>query len=596
MCLNCFRTLLYHIRTSSFVNNMSRQDGHTGIINDGGNENKRQGTISSARFNLLSSMVGGGCLSLPLAFHQTGNLLVAPILLVVMSVLAQQSILFLVKAGIYSTVSGELEASNGDDARLTVASRRSEIINNRKGIASYENVASQAFGRNARIFSMSLVCACCFFATVGYAVLLRDMLEPIVDAMVKPAEGVGGGPTLARNSAMLIVVFCISPLTTWKNLTALKDVGAASMASVFTVGLCVAYRSIECQTGVLENEVDTNSTNSNDGNMRAFPLSMKHLLDAIPLFISSFVCHFNVLPIHNELMCPTSDRVTLWVRTSIWPATLFYYVIGFTGSLFVKCTSSGSVQGNILLDFNEDDPLLLLGRLCLAVTITLAFPMLIIPPRDILVRSLVQTRFGRRYLQPKLLLQKTSLDDTAGIPRDIAILDSLTTVEFEPMEFSQTADMEEPLLVLESRSTAGIMQDDPAEQSYSYEYFDSMSVLSRQALVGGGDAENTAARKIVACAVFWSAAGLACSVQSIDVVWDLVGSSFSIMLAFLIPCGAYLKLARRNRFNDYQDGGMGFRKWMVSRAVAWTMILVFAPLMVISTLNACYNSFFSKKD
>ena len=577
------------------MNNMSRQDGHTGIINDGGNENKRQGTISSARFNLLSSMVGGGCLSLPLAFHQTGNLLVAPILLVVMSVLAQQSILFLVKAGIYSTVSGELEASNGDDARLTVASRRSEIINNRKGIASYENVASQAFGRNARIFSMSLVCACCFFATVGYAVLLRDMLEPIVDAMVKPAEGVGGGPTLARNSAMLIVVFCISPLTTWKNLTALKDVGAASMASVFTVGLCVAYRSIECQTGVLENEVDTNSTNSNDGNMRAFPLSMKHLLDAIPLFISSFVCHFNVLPIHNELMCPTSDRVTLWVRTSIWPATLFYYVIGFTGSLFVKCTSSGSVQGNILLDFNEEDPLLLLGRLCLAVTITLAFPMLIIPPRDILVRSLVQTRFGRRYLQPKLLLQKTSLDDTAGIPRDIAILDSLTTVEFEPMEFSQTADMEEPLLVLESRSTAGIMQDDPAEQSYSYEYFDSMSVLSRQALVGGGDAENTAARKIVACAVFWSAAGLACSVQSIDVVWDLVGSSFSIMLAFLIPCGAYLKLARRNRFNDYQDGGMGFRKWMVSRAVAWMMILVFAPLMVISTLNACYNSFFSKR-
>ena len=68
------------------------------------------------------------------------------------------------------------------------------------------------------------------------------------------------------------------------------------------------------------------------------------------------------------------------------------------------------------------------------------------------------------------------------------------------------------------------------------------------------------------------------------------------MLAFLIPCGAYLKLARRNRFNDYQDGGMGFRKWMTSRAVAWMMILVFIPLMVISTINACYNSFLSKND
>ncbi|KAL3807539.1 hypothetical protein ACHAXA_002578 [Cyclostephanos tholiformis] len=563
---------------------LSRQDDDNGTVNNDGNENKRQGTISSARYNLLSSMVGGGCLSLPLAFHQTGNLLVAPILLIATSVLAQRSILFLVKAGAYSNSSGELGAGNCDDARLTVASRRSDILNNRRGVATYENVARQAFGRRAREFSMALVCACCFFATVGYAVLLRDMLEPIVDSIVKPAGGVGGGPTLARNSAMLIVVLCISPLTTWKNITALKVVGAASMASVFTVGLCVAYRSIECQSGVL----------GNDGNMRAFPLSMKHLLDAIPLFISSFVCHFNVLPIHNELMCPTSDRVTQWVRTSIWPATLFYYVIGFTGSLFVKCTASGSVQGNILLDFNEDDPLLLLGRLCLAVTITLAFPMLIIPPRDILIRSLAQTRLGRRYLQPDssnqhALLQCSSLDATADIPRDIA-------VEFEPLEFSRAADMEEPLMMLENRSTAGIMQDDLAEQSCSYEYFDSASVSSRQVRVDGGGVENTTARKIMAFAVFWSAAGLACSVQSIDVVWDLVGSSFSIMLAFLIPCGAYLKLARRNGFDDHRDGGPGFREWMASRADAWMMILVFVPLMVISTINACYNSFLSKRD
>jgi amino acid permease len=562
---------------------MSGQGGDNGTVNNDINENKRQGNISSARFNLLSSMVGGGCLSLPLAFHQTGNLLVAPILLVVTSVLAQQSILFLVKAGAYSNADGGIGTSNCDDARLTVASRRSDIINNRRGIATYENVASQAFGRRARVFSMGLVCACCFFATVGYAVLLRDMLEPIVDAVVKPPEGVGGGPTLARNSAMLIVVLCISPLTTWENITALKDVGAASMASVFTVGLCVAYRSIECQSGVL----------GNDGNMRAFPLSMKHLLDAIPLFISSFVCHFNVLPIHNEMICPTSDRVTLWVRTSIWPATLFYYVIGFTGSLFVKCTASGSVQGNILLDFNEDDPLLLLGRLCLAVTIALAFPMLIIPPRDILVRSTAQTRFGRRYLHPisdnqHPSLQCSAIDDTPDIPRDIA-------VEFEPLEFSRAANMEEPLLMLENRSAAGIVQDDLAEQSYSYEYFDSASVSSRQVQMdGGGGAKNTTARKIIAFAVFWSAAGLACSVQSIDVVWDLVGSSFSIMLAFLIPCGAYLKLSKRNRLNDYQDGGMGFKKWIASRAVAWMMILVFVPLMVISTINACYNSFLSK--
>ena len=567
---------------------MSVQDDN--CQNDGGNENdnnKRQGTISSARFNLLSSMVGGGSLSLPLAFHQTGNLFVAPILLVLTSILAQQSILFLVKSGVYSTEQRLRSGDNGDGEIC----HRNNAISNRKGTATYEGTASSAFGPNARIFAMGLVCACCFFGTVGYAVLLRDMLEPLVDGIVQPQEGVGGGPTLARNAAMLFVVLCISPLTTWKNLTALKDVGAASMASVLTVGLCVAYRSIECQLGVGGTKEETDDSGKDDAigssSLRAFPLSMKQLLDAVPLFISSYICHFNVLPIHNEMRCPTSDRVRQWIRTSIWPATLFYYVIGFTGSLYAKCTSSGQVQGNILLDFDEDDPLLLLGRLCLAMTITLAFPMLVIPARDILVRSLVGSRFGRRFksrrnnTQQSLLLAETiARDNTTGN-------NGLTTVEFEPMEIAPPVknNLEEPLM--ENRSMTGTLQDEGSE-----EFVENMSISSEQ--ITTGDTDSKSARTIVALFVFWSAAALACSVQSIDVVWDLVGSSFSIMLAFLIPCGAYLKLAGRKRFQEAQDGGMGFRRWMVSRAIAWVMILVFAPLMVISTLNACYNSFFSK--
>jgi len=600
--------------------------GHDATLN-GGNENKRQGTISSARFNLLSSMVGGGSLSLPLAFHQTGNLFIAPILLVITNLLAQQSILFLVKAGVYST-----SAISGREDGVTRQSNNT--ISNRKGISSYENTASQAFGSKARIFSMFLVCACCFFGVVGYAVLLRDMLEPIVDTIVKPAEGVGGGPTLARNAAMLIVVLCITPLTTWRNLTALKDVGAASMASVLTVGLCVAYRSIECQLNMGGIKDEGSDITANTDNIRAFPPSMKQLLDAIPLFISSYICHFNVLPIHNELRCPTTDRVKSWVRTSLWPATLFYYVIGFTGSLYAKCTESGSVQGNILLDFDEDDPLLLLGRLCLAMTITLAFPMLVIPARDILVRSMLGSRFGRRMFKRVNQQPVVSTADYDGSTADIsggvsATGDGLTTVEFEPMEISHVeTNLEEPLLVLENRSMASTVQDGMVEESD--EFVDNME--SPRNMCGDGD--NKVARTIVALCVFWSAALLACSVQSIDVVWDLgkarlyadwttnivffinvskfvwtnrcslvslttcgstlVGSSFSIMLAFLIPCGAYLKLSRRKRFNASQDGGNGFRNWMVSRAVAWAMILLFAPLMVISTLNACYNSFFSK--
>lgn len=148
---------------SKFGNGPTPPQGHCIDGNVTNDESQRQGTISSARFNLLSSMVGGGSLSLPLAFHQTGNMFVAPLLLIATGAIAQQSIMFLIKAGIYST--GESET--GED-------NRNRAGNNRKGNASYENVAMQAFGPGARVFSMALVSACCFFGAIGYCVLVRQ--------------------------------------------------------------------------------------------------------------------------------------------------------------------------------------------------------------------------------------------------------------------------------------------------------------------------------------------------------------------------------------------------------------------------------------
>jgi len=528
----------------------------------------RQGTITSASFNLLSSMVGGGSLSLPLAFLQAGNLFMAPVILVTTNILAQRSIYLLVKAGVYSSPN-----SNSDGYHLI----------SRKGNSKYEGMAFEAFGSKARLFSMVLVCTCCFFATIGYAVLLRDMLEPIIDAVVPPPEGAGGGPTLARNGAMVIVVLCITPLTTWKNLTALKNVGMASMAAVLTVGVCVAYRSIEC---VLS---DSDEPTEHFNNLKAFPNSAKELLDSIPLFISSFICHFNVLPIHNELRCPSSDRVRQWVRKSLWSATVFYYFIGFTGSLHAKCTPTGSVSGNVLLDFEEDDLLLLVGRLCLAMTITCAFPMLVVPSRDIILA----TRFGRYLSLQQSNLgndrhHESDLENEPAIPIDISVpSDGLTTIDFEPMEIRQPSrgsdTLDEPLLALEDsyrRNLSEELDDNFAE---------SLSMSTRQTQAAS---DSTLARTVIALLVFWSAVALACMVKSIDVVWDLLGSSFSIMLAFLLPSGCYLRLSRRFS-SQHRDGGHGFRRWMLSRMVAWGMILLFGPLMVLSTANACYNLYSS---
>jgi amino acid permease len=453
------------------------------------NYEERQGTISSARLNILSTMVGGGSLSLPLAFQKSGNFLLGPLLIVIVACFSDFCFRVLV-------------ASAGEPTAHT-------------GTASFESIASAAFGAKAQVVSMGLVFFMCLIGSIGYAVLLRDMLVPIADALSpNPSQ-------LYHNAAMLTIVLLVTPLTTLQTLTSLKRFGAASMFSVFTLGCCVIYRSIQCNFGDhMERHADWFHY------IRLFPESPKDLLDALPLFVSCFVCHYNICTVHNELKDPTPARSSWWIRSTTWSAAIFYLSMGLAGSMYGNCTPSGKVQGNVLLDFGEDDPLLLMGRLCLALTITLAFPMLIIPARDIILR----------VLTPK------NTDDDSG--------ESLLE-EGEVLE----RDLQEPLLG----------REEPKDESVSF-----------------------GRRLAVAILVFWSAAGIACCVSSIDIVWDLLGSSLSILLSYLIPCGSYLVLMDQHEDLDAGDGSDWTKR--LSRAMCWFLLILFIPLMFILTVNAVYNT------
>ena len=453
-----------------------------------GNE-ERMGTISSARFNILSTMVGGGSLSLPFAFQKAGNALLGPLLIIVVAGFSDFCFRLLV------TAAGELTS--------------------RKGTSSFESIASAAFGPKVQLFSMGLVFSMCVIGSIGYAVLLRDMLVPIADALAPKHS------QLYHNAAMLTIVVLVTPLTTLQTLTSLKRFGATSMLSVVILGCCVIVRSIQCNFG-LDQERHTQWYHY----IRLFPESPSELLDAIPLFISCFVCHYNISTVHNELRNPTPARTSWWIRSTTWSAAIFYLLIGFAGSMYGNCTPSGNVQGNVLLDFAEDDPLLLMGRLCLALTITLAFPMLIIPARDIVLR----------------LITPRDSDDDSG--------ESLLE-EGEILE----RDIHEPLL--------GSAIDEPKD--------------------------SFPRRFAVAIVVFWSAAGIACCISSIDIVWDLLGSSLSILLSYLIPCGSYLVLVEQQE--DFDEGIRSQWKKRLSKGMCWFLLILFGPLMVISTTNAIYKTF-----
>lgn len=446
---------------------------------------ERIGTTSSARFNILSTMVGGGSLSLPMAFQKCGNGFAAPIFLVLIAITTKFCFRILV------TTARTISPVN-ETARTP-------------GFDSFESVAAAAFGPYALIFSKGLVIAMCFFGTVGYAVLLRDMLQPIADEIFPNTNS-----WHYRNALMFAVVLIVTPLCTLQNLTSLKRFGAASMTSILILGLCILYRAIQCNLG-LTDKGDASWWTS----FHAFPEHPKNLLDAFPLFVSCYVCHYNILPVHNELRCPSDKRVEWWLSSTVWSSTIFYMVLGLAGSAYSHCIPDGHVHGNILLDFDESDPLVLVGRMCLALTITLAFPMLTIPARDIVLRSMPDYREGE---------------------------------DVEEQETTQDS-LQEPLLAPRRHESSGPTSD-PVESTFL-------------------------GRLVIATIFFWSGAIVASCVESIDIVWALLGSSLSIVLSYLIPCGVYVSLVR------------GTDRWW-----AWALLLGSVPLMIISTANAVYNTFY----
>lgn len=529
-----------------------------------GDIDRRHGTLTSARFNILSTMVGGGSLSLPLAFFQAGNSFLAPLLLIAVAALVKASVHLLINSALMSQTQHAMD------------------IQNKKGTASFEATACAAFGPRAKYLAMSLIATICYLTLVGYAVLLRDMLLPLSDYLFHADENSESGPTFHHNITMLTVVLLITPLCTMRDLTPLEKVGALSMLSISVVACCISYRSFQCNFSSEYDDIRLtewyNYIHLLPAPSTASTSSFHHLLDAMPVLISVFMCHFNVLPVHNELQNPTPERVNKLFASSIWGASIFYIAVGFTGSMFGNCTEKGQVEGNVLLSFDEDDVLLMVGRSCLSLTISFAFPVLVVPCRDILLRAWDENRNTEQIGSESRLENGNEViqhDNDLGINSNLA----------------------EPLLPRDGESGSSDHEINSHEIS-----------ASRKAQFG-----LNARRRAVSIAIFWSGAGVACFVKSIEIVWDVLGGSLSLIMGFLIPSAAYSILWHR-RMNSNQDeaaiendeeestsasaeespcqdtdNSFVIEEKRTALIQAYTLIAIFGPMVFILTGNAIYN-------
>jgi len=372
------------------------------------------------------------------------------------------------------------------------------------------------------------------------------------------------------------------------------------MISVTIVGICITYRSYQCNFSDTDYHIRHGDWKSY---VKYTPINFDAFLSSLPLLLGCYICHFNVISVHNEFRTPTTKKIKRTVHMTTIIATLFYIWIGWTGSMYANCTSSGTVHGNILLDFPDGDDLLLVGRTCLACAIAFAFPMMVLPARDTFMRlcddyyqnhSKKNKNFWEQTPPPQgegreELTVETEMESREVWANGLSSLGEIGGVGMESVHhnggdifplspFEMETHSLEPLLHNNDDETGP--KSGPPRNQYKQR-------LPPSSTIGPSLSTNSKLRTILGISCFWLAGTVASFVHSVETVWGLLGSSIAILVGYLIPFLCFIKIS--HRCGKYTNGG-GYKSDFGSgrkRAyIAKVLVLVYSVIMIICTWHA----------
>lgn len=296
---------------------------------------------------MLSTMIGGGALSLPYAFKLCGLSAGLPLLLA--SALASDFAMY----------------------ALCAASRRT-------GTATLAELAREAQGPRLEAAVIASLFMLCAFVSVAYARLLRDLLA----LFLEPLELEPRVVDWCLIAAATLVLF---PLSLHRELHRLRFAAFTSFSGAICVALLFMYRAAP--------EVRAAFTSGREHGARLMSalmlpgpgLNLWGALEALPIMVLLFLCQFNVLSIHARLHNPTRARLKCLIHVAVSVTFVFYVCFGVAGA--VVCSSAPLAIAQDALSClaatgSSSDILLACAGGAFAVSILLNTPALIIPLRD----------------------------------------------------------------------------------------------------------------------------------------------------------------------------------------------------------------------
>ncbi|CAO2816984.1 unnamed protein product [Amaranthus hypochondriacus] len=310
-------------------------------------EVSNEASISGAVFNVSTSIIGAGIMSIPATLKVLG-VIPALILIVIVALLADLSVNFLLR---YS-YSGEMTSFSGETV-------------------TYGGVMRESFGWVGSLLVQVSVAVSNWGCLIVYLIILGDVFsgnehgESLHLGILQEWFGVHWWN--ARPYALLcIVVFILLPLALYRRVESLRYSSAVAvlLAVVFVVisFVMAIYALFQGRTQ----------------NPRLFPdldghSSFFNLFTAVPVIVTAFTFHFNVHPISSELGKPS--KMAKATKISLILCIIIYFSVGLFGYLLF----GESIATDILVNFDRSSESPWLNdmvRLSYALHLVLVYPLL----------------------------------------------------------------------------------------------------------------------------------------------------------------------------------------------------------------------------
>eukprot|EP00587_Corethron_hystrix_P006036 CAMPEP_0113298956 /NCGR_PEP_ID=MMETSP0010_2-20120614/1181_1 /TAXON_ID=216773 ORGANISM="Corethron hystrix, Strain 308" /NCGR_SAMPLE_ID=MMETSP0010_2 /ASSEMBLY_ACC=CAM_ASM_000155 /LENGTH=541 /DNA_ID=CAMNT_0000152089 /DNA_START=293 /DNA_END=1918 /DNA_ORIENTATION=- /assembly_acc=CAM_ASM_000155 len=352
-----------------------------------------RGTLPSATINLCSAALGAGVLSLPFAFR-TGGVVPTLLLLSVAVAATSASINILVECRMHP---------------LAVS----------KGWISYESLTIGVGGHRLYLTLVVSTLSWCFGSAVAYIDVVADVFERILPAL-----------ELNIDKQMAVAVFWLTfmvPLSLMRNVDSLKY-----SSSVGVMTICILIYTVSSSS--ISSLLKKGFTDSGGSGYALFPKEMSDILRSCPLVLFAFSCQVNVCAIYQELKDRSQQRMAIVTAGAMTLCSVFYTLVGVLGSI----NFGADTQANILLNFcimkdnDTVDPLIVATMLGMACTVTMFFPLNILP-----CRYTIQD-WSRKITKPKMDEDLMLLAEVNGVDNQPLLSSNDDSHQLEPVEEAGT--------------------------------------------------------------------------------------------------------------------------------------------------------------